>query len=456
LAAEVDRLEVRAVPSGTPINALPDVYSFDASGGSMVPPNVYPPNGFYINGALAGSLPAGYSVNRTLAGDFDGDGDQDVAAQVGTSWYVGLRSGGSFTFGGSAWGSLGGMNYTNWIVGDFYTGTPPGGGASSLGKEDIAVRDSSGQWQVAASTGTGFVVVATGVTWNTPTTSNPIDIQKGNFDGTGGEDIIAISNVGTQVSVGTNFWVMTSNGTGFANVNYTAPIAKTNYMGMYMNTGVNRALVGDFNGDGLSDVVAWNRYTNNANNGGMNKVWVGLSNGSSFNWGPIDAGGGNTEWGYINPTNVYSPLVGNFNGNTNASTGLPISDFVWFDLTPAFGPYYYGLMSNGVNAFNSAVTSPPTPGSPILMGAVGFAPLAPNGNPAFYNTVQVGDLNGDGVDDIFVGETNGTAFRLISTPGTPLPNGIIPFTLSRSYWMNWSAYPSTFRVFWVIGKYRDN
>lgn len=106
--------------------------------------------------------------------------------------------------------------------------------------------------------------------------------QKPDVNSDGLDEIVGIRAPGTQLSSTTRIFVLQATGTGFVSANFTAPDARTNYMGFTMNTGVNAIRVGDFNRDGKDDIAAWNQYANNTI--GQNKIWVGLSTGTSFDW----------------------------------------------------------------------------------------------------------------------------------------------------------------------------
>jgi hypothetical protein len=111
-------------------------------------------------------------------GDFNGDGKADLAArEVNTGqWWVALSDGSSFTT--SMWTQWNPI--ANWVdvqVGDF-TGD---------GKADLAGRVlQTGQWWVAQSTGSSFNN-SLWATWNPKVTW--VDVQVGDFDGNGIADI---------------------------------------------------------------------------------------------------------------------------------------------------------------------------------------------------------------------------------------------------------------------------
>ena len=455
-----EQLEPRRLMSATPVNALSpigapaDVISFDPTGGSVnpsIPPGTFPKNTVYLNGTAAATLPSGWTVTRTIVGDFAGDSKMDIAVQTGNDWYIGTRSGSTFLFNTSApsGSTPGGTGNTDFIVGNFHGSayTPSG-----LAKEDIAFRDSTGNWMILPSTGLGgtsgfSTVVNSGAAWLKSQSWE--QFQKLDVNGDGLDEIVGITTPGTQLSSSTQIFVLQATGTGFVNTNFTAPNARTNYMGFTMNTGVNAIRVGDFNRDGKDDIAAWNQYANNM--GGQNKIWVGLSTGTSFDWNlptnVLEPGtGGDMPWGTIGAflINDGLPQVGDFNGDV--VNPLIRDDFVYFSGTGT--RTIMALMSNGVDGFNRPVgTTTVGSGAAYNAGTVSITPIT----PAY---LMVTDLNNDGADDLWEGDTNATAFKILSVPASPpVGSGLTSgFTFSRasSSYMNWSVYPLTYR-FWNIG-----
>jgi hypothetical protein len=80
-------------------------------------------------------------------GDFNGDGNDDIAGRAGGQWWLGISNGSKFTT--SYWGSWSNeVNWTEVLVGDF----------DRDGKSDITGRiASTGVWWIAHSTGSAFV-----------------------------------------------------------------------------------------------------------------------------------------------------------------------------------------------------------------------------------------------------------------------------------------------------------
>jgi hypothetical protein len=182
-----------------------------------------------------------------VTGDFNGDGKMDIAGralQTG-QWWVGLSNGTGFnTTLWNTWST--GVTWVDVKVGDF-TGD---------GKADIAGRAlESGQWWVNQSTGASFNVHlwttwSTGATW--------VDVQVGDFTGDGKADLM-----GRDKQSG-NWWLAQSTGTSFNNSLWTT-----------WSTGVTwvDVNVGDFNGDGKADIAGRAQQSG--------QWWVSLSTGST-------------------------------------------------------------------------------------------------------------------------------------------------------------------------------
>ena len=458
-------------------NLQNDVYSFDPSGGSMFPfmgPSVQK-NSFYINAVLAATLPPTWEVSRYLTGDFAGDKLLDVAAQVGDRWYIGTRVGNVFQFDTVTQpvASTPGTSNTDFIVGNFF-GLPYNGIGTA--KEDIAYRKDGGTWMILPSTGSGG---ANGFSAPVGPFGDPIWAQpprvwpqfhKLDVNADGLDDIVGLFGAGMQMSMSAKFWVAVSTGAGFVDLGAftpSAPDARTNYMFGYSLTGVNAMCVGDFNRDGKSDIAAWNQYLNN--NGGPNKIWVGLSTGTTFDWDLTpdvnEAQGGDMPWGTIDVSMTSSVggqwvQVGDFNGDANAARVNTRDDIVYFGawLMGTPGPQVKALMSNGVDGFNRPVnTTTANSGASHVVASIPYNPLF---SYQLQNAFMVGEQSVDGRDDLWVAETNGTAFRIFSTaalppPGSGLSAGFGLLRESPSY-LNWCLYPTTMRIFPVVGRYWAN
>jgi hypothetical protein len=224
----------------------------------------------------------GFSVDnvRWNAGDFDGDGDQDLAAvwnHGGLNTLTVRRSNG-WWLGHEHWAIQQGgwMASTQWLPGDF----------NGDGKTDLAAAwNDAGAVSIAVyrSNGNGFdyhqqwVIKEGGwgdnVKWNV-----------GDFNGDGRDDILNVWNYGGFNTL----TVRLSTGSGFAAQQHWAI-----QVGGWMDS--SNWVTGDFDGNGKSDVATiWN-------DGGLVTLGVFASNGSTFGypnaWAIKDGGwGDNVRW----------------------------------------------------------------------------------------------------------------------------------------------------------------
>ena len=199
-------------------------------------------------------------------GDFDGNGLKDITArwQQGGSWWTGLSNGTGFNT--TMWAQWSAVSWVDTQVGDF----------NGDGKTDVASRyQQGGTWWVSTSIGSSFVTQpAPWETWSTGT--QWVDVRVGDFDGNGLTDIIARAAVNGQ------WYVSLSNGTNHFNTSlwdsWSASPAVT-WIDLQ---------IGDFNGDGKDDIAE--RYQQ----GGL--WYVGLSNGSKFTTSLWDSWPTSANW----------------------------------------------------------------------------------------------------------------------------------------------------------------
>lgn len=197
-----------------------------------------------------------------MIGDFNGDGRDDVIGFGNTAVVVGLSNGSAFS--SSTWTT--GFTYGNTgavqdkyprMIGDF----------NGDGRDDIVVFGHNNT-EVGLSTGTSFSTSGfsptTGFTYSQGYTNrNVVQTMIGDFNGDGRDDVVGFGYTQTGVGLSTGSSFSISNWT----TGFTATTAGFNDMNKYPK------MIGDFNGDGRDDVVGF----------GQSNVTVGLSTGTSFN-----------------------------------------------------------------------------------------------------------------------------------------------------------------------------
>ncbi len=187
---------------------------------------------------------------QNLKGDFDGDGNEDIARLTETGeWQIGISDGaGSYDF--SKWSQWKASTLQDVQVGDF----------NGDGKDDLAGLFGKGlkkNWWVGISNGSQLTNRRF-VRWDT---SEGLDqVQVGDFNGDGTDDIAGLLGTGVRKS----WQVGVSSGSEFV----TEKWARWNTSG-----GLDNVTVGDFNGDGKDDIAGLFQ----------GKYWrVGVAGDSSF------------------------------------------------------------------------------------------------------------------------------------------------------------------------------
>jgi hypothetical protein len=207
-------------------------------------------NGF--NDAIFATISTGVQWVNFITGDFNGDGKTDVAARdnIAGNWWVGINTGNAFSF--SVWATWSANPAVTWVdvqAADF----------NGDGKDDIIGRYlQGGTWWVGASLGTSFNTTKW-ASWSVSPNITWVDVKVADFNGDGLKDITA------RWQQGGSWWTGISNGTGF----------QTSFWGQWSAINWADAQVGDFNGDGKADIAA--RFS------GDGTWWVATSNGTSFN-----------------------------------------------------------------------------------------------------------------------------------------------------------------------------
>jgi RHS repeat-associated protein len=242
---------------------------------------------------LTDSRFAGWSY--VLTGDFTGDGLADVAAydaNTGT-WYVATSTGSGLS-AFQPWGSWQTGTWNRVVVGDF----------NGDGKTDIAGwYAANGGWYVLTSNGSSFAAAALWGSWG-GANGDWAEVLVGDFNGDG------LADIAGRYGPNSDWYVQTSTGSSFSNALWASWGGTSSMWG-----GV---VVGDFNGDGRSDIAG--RYDGNKN------TYVSASMGTYFSttvWATL-TGSSNGDWVW---------LVGDFNGDGKADLAGRLNlNYNWYVL----------------------------------------------------------------------------------------------------------------------------
>ncbi|MFH8688188.1 FG-GAP-like repeat-containing protein [Streptomyces anulatus] len=307
-----------------------DIAAFYDNGPSTTGSNRSSLFAFYSNGTgfaepkRVWSTPGGFtwSKSQLTAGDFTGDGKDDLAVLYDTgssdtgaitSLYTFTSTGTGFSSPKQTWTTPGGFTWSKSKV--------TSGDYNGDGKDDIAVfydNGSSDTGQVSSlytfnSTGTGFAnprktwTTTGGFTWSAG------QVTSGDYDKDGKDDIAVLYNGGKSADgkFVSSLYTFSSNGTAFDNPRKTWTSSGS------FNWNASKLTSGDYSGDGRDDIaVLYNRGTTEA---GVHQsaLFTFASTGTDFA-APREvwASTGSFSWA------ASQPVSGDFNSDGKADVGV--------------------------------------------------------------------------------------------------------------------------------------
>ena len=251
--------------------------------------------------------PPGQMTDKVIAGDFNGDGKDDIA----TIYYY--NSDGLNEVRAHVWLSDGTKfgGFHTWMTNKQYDGFLANGrvGAGDFngdGKDDIcAIYDYGNNIKVHVwqSTGSGF----TG--WSDWKTSTQYDARRitgrfaaGDFNGDGKDDVAAMYDYGNGTA---KIHTFLSQGSSFTN--WMTWWEETHIGYYHANQVSGRFVAGDFNGDGKDDICAIYDYDSTSI---KFHIWTPKTNANGFNnvwWNEIKNYNAKRTTGMANYTDNYSP-----------------------------------------------------------------------------------------------------------------------------------------------------
>jgi hypothetical protein len=353
--------------------------------------------------AISGSTILVGSPNAAV-GSNGGQGVAYYFAQPGSAW-TNMTQTSKFTSSdgtpGNAFGSSVSISGNTPVVGANAVNTDQGTAYVFAVKtvSSIAGLSSTGNWQMAKSTGSSFVNQPWG-SWST--SAGWQNVQAGDFTGDGKSDIVGMTSSGV-------WYVAVTNASGTGSTNYA-------WGSWNPSAGWQDVRVADVNGDGKADIIGRTSY---------GAWYAAISTGSSFN---------SQLWGSWSPNAGWqNVMVGDFDGDGKADIVGKTSYGAWYvALSSSTGStsYNWGAWDPAAGWQNVMVGDFNHDGKVDIVGRTSFGGwyVAVSSGTSFntlpwgswnpgitWIDVQVGDVNGDGMADI-VGRTSwGTWYAALST-----------------------------------------
>jgi uncharacterized repeat protein (TIGR02543 family) len=355
---------------------------------------------------LAPEVAVGTNPRSVAVGDFNGDGNQDIATANSISNSVSIRFGdGQGGFSGSVEIAVG-SNPRSVAIGDFNGDGNQDIAAANGGSNSVSIRMGDGQGGFS-----GVTEITVG--------SSPQSVAVGDFNGDGNQDIATANGGSNSVSIRL--------GDGQGGFSGTTEIA--------VGSSPQSVAVGDFNGDGHQDIATANFNSSSVSIrlgdglggfSGVTEITVGSSP-QSVAVGDFN-GDGKQDIAVTNENSSSVSIrlgdgLGGFSGTANVAVGLrPVS--------LAIGDFNGdGHQDIATANFNSSSVS-------IRMGdgQGGFSGTTEIAVGSGLRSVAVGDFNGDGNQDIATAnlDSNSVSIRLgigdaaeinLTGNGVTIPNG---------------------------------
>jgi hypothetical protein len=380
-------------------------------------------------------LPGLTSVNDIATGDFDGDGNSDLAVADETGVVVWLSNGDGTFAEGETLPIDANVNATaaTVVVGDF----------NDDGNLDLAYSDGPFKIYIALGDGDGtFIAPDSSTKFSAPFFLGAGQLAVGDFNGDENDDLVAAGGIHSGVNESSGYKVFISNGDGTFTPETTVPVSIPN------QSSVIGVAVGNYNGDGDGDQdLALLTQPFSVSNFVGNQLYgeIGQGDGTfaASPANPISLGLTETGFAYAETTanldgsggddllvttshNSSVPLLGsstaflNLNqaGALESGPALPFAiaaaDVTGDGLDDAIPAYFDGDGSFGIGLSDGSGGLTAAEGSPFSVDQEHF----------FNTAIATGDFNGDGYPDVAVASN-------ANTNGGPLTQGVAVMMNSR-------------------------